>query len=146
VICEGTGNGRLPVCFNGKLQSLNHRHTAKNVGKMMQGFSKYLQAQEQAKSSIKEAVLKTAVSTGNIRSERQLLINRLEHRFRKRQDLYKYHINLIDAALEMQNELQNEQIIRAIAENILNVYQDNLKQGAKDFRQRFGALHDEVYI
>jgi hypothetical protein len=143
---EGTGNDRLPGCPNGRRQPPNRRQTAKNVGKMMQDFSKYLQVREQAKSSVQETRQKTAVSAGNIRSERQLMVNRLEYRRCKRKDLYQYHIALIDAALEMQNELQNEQIVRAIAENILNVYQDNLKQGAKDFRRRFGALHDEVYI
>ncbi|MDR0442146.1 MAG: hypothetical protein LBH44_01905 [Treponema sp.] len=129
---------------NDKRQPQNHRCVGKNVEKSLRVLAKYAQVREQ--SSRPERGLKTAASLEKIRSEHQLMANRFEYRSGKRQDLYRYHFRLIDAAMEMQNELQNGQIIKAIAENILNVYQDNLKQGAKDFRRCFGALHDEVYI
>lgn len=129
-----------------KKQSHDFQQIKKYIGEVIQGITKYSKIQEQLKSSRKGIYQNTAVSLDNIRSERRLMINRLEHRFGKRQDLYKYYFKLIDVAMEMQNELQNEQIIRAISDNILNVYQDNLKQSNKEFRQRFGALHNEVYI
>jgi len=143
---KGTNDGCLFGYLTDKRQSQDFQQVRKNIGKVIQGIVKYSQVQKQSKSSIKKTCLKTTASLDNIRSERRLMINRLKHRFGKRQDLYRYYFKLIDATLEMQNELQNEQIIRAISDNILNVYQDNLKQSIKEFRQRFGALHNEVYI
>jgi len=143
---KGTIDDCFPDYLTNKHQSQDFQDIRKKVGEVIQGIAKYSQVQEQSKSSRKGICLKTAASLENIRSERRLMINRLEHRFGNRQDLYQYYIKLIDAVLAMPNELQNEQIIRAISENILNVYQDNLKQSIKEFRQRFGALHNEVYI
>jgi len=139
---EGSGYGGLSYCAKEKRQTRNPRH----IGRLIYRLTKYSQVQEQEKSDRNDTNLEKVASINSIHSEYNMMKSSLEYQFSRRQDLYRFHINLIDAILEMPNELQNEQIIRAIAENILQVYQGNPMLNIKDLRLCFGALHDEVYI
>jgi hypothetical protein len=70
------------------------------------------------------------------------MIEYLNHRFGERGKLYERYFQLVDTALE----LQNEEITRLALESILNVYQDNPVAGIEEFRQHVETITEVVRI
>jgi hypothetical protein len=117
-------------------------YRAQTLGHVLQALSEYARTLEHEKSNRAEIERKRKTALSAIRSERQMMIEYLNHRFGERKTLYEQYFRLVDTALE----LQNEEIVRLALESVLNIYQDNPASGLEGFRQQFEAISEVVRI
>jgi hypothetical protein len=118
------------------------RFYAESLGGVLQALTEYARTFEHEKSNRADIERKRIAALSLIRSQRQMMIEYLNHRFGERRTLYERYFRLIDTALE----LQNEEITRLALENILNIYHDNPGGGLEEFRQQFESISEEVRI
>jgi hypothetical protein len=118
------------------------RYYTQTLGTVLQALSEYARTLEHEKSNRAEIERKRKTALSAIRSERQMMIEYLNHRFGERKTLYEQYFRLVDTALE----LQNEEIVRLALESILNIYQDNPAAGLEGFCQQFEAINEVVRI
>ena len=104
---------------------------AEAAGNALQALTEYAKTLEKEKSSRSDIERKRTTALSVISSQRHVMIEYLNHRFGERGKLYERYFQLVDTALE----LQNDEITRLALESILNVYQDNPATGIEDFKQ-----------
>ena len=115
---------------------------AEAAGNALQALTEYAKTLEKEKSSRSDIERKRTTALSVIRSQRHVMIEYLNHRFGERGKLYERYFQLVDTALE----LQNDEITRLALESILNVYQDNPATGIEDFKQRMESISEVVHI
>jgi hypothetical protein len=120
----------------------NKRMYAETAGNTLQALTDYAKTLEKEKSNRADIERKRNTALSFIRSQRHVMIEYLAHRFGERGKLYERYFQLVDTALE----LQNDEIIRIALDSILNVYQDNPGAGIEDFRQRMESISEVVRI
>jgi hypothetical protein len=118
------------------------RFYAETLGAVLQSVTEYARTMEHEKSSRADIERKRKTALTVIRSERRVMIEYLSHRFGERRTLYERYFQLVDTALEQ----QNEEITRLALESVLNVYQDSPCAGLEEFRQQFEAVSEAVRI
>jgi hypothetical protein len=112
------------------------------AGNALQALTEYSRTLEKEKSSRADIERKRTTALSVIRSQRRMMIEYLNHRFGERGKLYERYFQLVDTALE----LQNDEITRLALESILNVYQDNPVAGIEEFRQHIETITEVVRI
>jgi hypothetical protein len=115
---------------------------AGTLGNVLQALTEYTRTLEQEKTKRADTERKRTNVLSVIRSQRQIMIEYLNHRFGERYKLYERYFQLIDTALE----LQNDEITRLALESILNIYQNNPCLGLEEFRQQFESMSEVVRI
>jgi hypothetical protein len=118
------------------------RRISPSVGHVVQVLSEYAQTLEREKSNREEIERKRRTALSVIRTEREVLLHYLNHRFGERLALYQQYFTLIDTALER----QQEDAVRMALETILNIYQDNPCTGLEEFKQQFEAISEVIHI
>jgi hypothetical protein len=119
-----------------------HRSYAETLGHVLQALSEYARTLEHEKSSRADIERKRGTALQVIRTQRRVMIEYLNRRFGERGKLYERYFQLVDTALE----LQNDEIVRLALESILNVYQDNPVAGIEEFSRQFDAVSEVVRI
>jgi predicted hydrocarbon binding protein len=132
----------LPDYPGQERQHYSRRYAGETLGQVIQALAEYARAMEHEKSNRAEIERKRKTALTVIRSERGVMIQYLNHRFGERLALYQQYFQLIDTALEQ----QQEEVVKVVLENILNIYQDNPCAGLDDFRQQFQAISEVVHI
>jgi hypothetical protein len=118
------------------------RFYAAATGNAIQALTEYARTLEKEKSSRTDIERKRTTVLSVIRSQRHVMIEYLNHRFGERGKLYERYFQLVDAALE----LQNDEITRLALDSILNVYQDNPVAGIEEFRRHMETISEVVRI
>ncbi|WP_010253567.1 hypothetical protein [Treponema primitia] len=137
---DDSGYPKLPE--PSRRQNYSNRYIGETLGAVMQSLTEYARTLEREKSNRADIERKRKTALSVIRSERGVMLQYLNHRFGERQSLYQQYFQLIDTALEQ----QQEELVRMVLENILNIYQDNPCSGLEDFRQQFEAISEVVHI
>ena len=112
------------------------------AGNALQALTEYARTLEKEKTSRTDIERKRAAVLSVIRSQRHVMIEYLGRRFGERGKLYERYFQLVDTALE----LQNDEITRLALESILNVYQDNPVSGIDEFRRHMETISEVVRI
>jgi hypothetical protein len=115
---------------------------AGTLGNVLQALTEYARTLEQEKSKRADIERKRTNALSVIRSQRQVMIEYLNHRFGERHKLYERYFQLIDTAME----LQNDEITRLALESILNIYQNNPCAGLEEFHQQFESMSEVIRI
>jgi hypothetical protein len=120
----------------------SRQYAGETLGTVLQALTEYAKAMEHEKSNRAEIERKRKTALTVIRSERGVMIQYLNHRFGERVALYQRYFQLIDTALEQ----QQDEVVRMVLENVMNVYQDNPCTGLEEFRQQFQAISEVIHI
>jgi hypothetical protein len=140
---EGDEAGAYPGCPEYPQPRQNQeRFYAGAAAHALQALTEYARTLEKEKSSRAGIERKRATAIAVIRSHRHVMIEYLNHRFGERGKLYGRYFQLVDTALE----LQNDEITRLALESILNVYQDNPVAGIEEFQRRMETVTEAARI
>ena len=113
------------------------RFYSETIGGVLSAVTEYARTLEQEKSNRVNIERKRKTAITVIRSERKIMLEYLVQRFGERKGLFEKYFNLIDTALQV----ENEEILRLALDSIQNIYQDSPGSGlGDDFRKQF----DEV--
>jgi len=107
------------------------------ISGVLSAVTEYAKTLEQEKTNRTNVERKRKTAITVIRSERKIMLEYLIQRFGERKGLYEKYFNLIETALQV----ENEEILRLALESIQSIYQDSPGAGLGDeFRQPFNEV------
>lgn len=118
------------------------RFYGETISGVLNAVTEYARTLEHEKTNRANVERKRKSALAVIKSERQVVLEYLKHRFGERGSLYEQYFKLIDTALQV----NNEDILRIALESIQSIYQDNPCSGADDFKQQFDTMSEVVRI
>ena len=132
--------------FRKQQEAKREYHTRRMVGETIGGVlsavTEYAKTLEHEKTNRKNVERKRKTALTVIRSERQVMLEYLKSRFGERSELYNRWFQLIETAMQ----LNNEEILRIALESIQNIYQDSPGSGIDDFKQQFDSMNEVIRI
>ena len=120
----------------------NKKILGETIGGVLSVVTDYARTLEQEKSNRANIERKRKTAITVIRSEKTVMLEFLKSRFGERNELYQKYFDLIETALQ----LNNENIMRIALESIQNIYQDNPGNGIDDFKQQFDSMNEIIRI
>ena len=113
------------------------RMYGETISGVLSAVTEYAKTLEQEKTNRTNVERKRKTAITVIRSERKIMLEYLIQRFGERKGLFEKYFNLIDTALQV----ENEEILRLALESIQSIYQDSPGAGLGDeFRQQFNEV------
>jgi len=118
------------------------RMVGETIGGVLNAVTEYAKTLEHEKTNRKNVERKRKTALTVIRSERQIMLEYLKFRFGERNELYNKWFQLIETAMQ----LNNEEILRIALESIQSIYQDSPGNGIDDFKQQFDSMNEVIRI
>jgi len=118
------------------------RMVGETIGGVLNAVTEYAKTLEHEKTNRKNVERKQKTALTVIRSERQVMLEYLKSRFGERNELYNKWFQLIETAMQ----LNNEEILRIALESIQSIYQDSPGNGIDDFKQQFDSMNEVIRI
>jgi len=132
--------------YRNRQEAKKEYHTRRMVGETISGVlsavTEYAKTLEHEKTNRKNVERKRKTALTVIRSERQVMLEFLKSRFGERSELYNRWFQLIETAMQ----LNNEEILRIALESIQSIYQDSPGNGIDDFKQQFDSMNEVIRI
>ena len=123
-------------------QQRARRFYGETISGVLNAVTEYARTLEQERTNRSNVERKRKTAIAVIRSERQVMLNYLKAKFGERNDLYDRWFQLIETAMQ----LNNEEILRIALESIQNIYQDSPCSGIEEFRQQFSTMSEVIRI
>jgi len=120
----------------------NRRMLGETIGGVLSAVTEYAKTLEHEKTNRKNVERKQKTALTVIRSERQVMLEYLKSRFGERNELYNKWFQLIETAIQ----LNNDEILRIALESIQSIYQDSPGNGIDDFKQQFDSMNEVIRI
>ena len=120
----------------------NKKILGDTIGGVLSAVTDYARTLEQEKSNRANIERKRKTAITVIRSEKTVMLEFLKSRFGERNELYQKYFDLIETALQ----INNENIMRIALESIQNIYQDSPGSGIDDFKQQFDSMSEVIRI
>ena len=120
----------------------SRRFYGETISGVLNAVTEYAKTLEQEKTNRANVERKRKSAMAVIRSERYVMIEYLKRRFGERGALYDQYFNLIDTALQV----NNDEILRIALESIQNIYHDSPCLGIDEFKRQFDAMSEVIRI
>jgi len=118
------------------------RFYGETISGVLNAVTEYARTLEHEKTNRANVERKRKSAIAVIQSERHVMLEYLKRRFGERGSLYDQYFQLIDTAIQV----NNEEIIRIALESIQNIYQDSPCSGIDEFKHQFDAMSEVIRI